>query len=212
MSDDLTVRGKHGGSDRLLEHALAAALFVVADPVAAAARASARPASGCCSPAFALTALLGLARRDRASAARLPTYAETARNLVWVGVLHSLSARAARMARASAASAWSMARSPRCSACSWSVDALPIAARRSQSTGAIALHREHPAHHRRGRRPGPRPQSLRPGGAGQPHRHPLRHARAGDHLDLRPQPLHARLSRPGVGARPVRLARRGGRA
>ena len=66
---------------------------------------------------FALTACWAWLTPSRPTT-MLAAYAETARNLVWVGVLYSLSA--SRAASASTACGWSMPRSPQCSASSWS--------------------------------------------------------------------------------------------
>ena len=135
--------------------------------------------------------LLGVADRDRA-ASMLAAYAETARNLVWVGVLYSLAdidsgderQHGVRLVYAAVAAVLGL---------QLVVDALPLfidtgdqpAAMRWSSTaiilrmtaaaGALVL-----VHNLYGQ-----------AAPAEPRRHPPGDARAGADLDLRPQPLHA---------------------
>ena len=163
MSDDLTDAGSAWTAlIAFWSHALAAALFV--SLILWRLRPASRQAGQrLLLAAFALTACWAWLARSR-PAARSPAYAETARNLVWVGMLYSLSSAAAserqrgvRLVYAAVAAVLGL---------QLVVDALPclVDARRPR----VALTATHPAHHRRGRRAGAGPQSLRPGGAGQP--------------------------------------------
>ena len=135
------------------------------------------------------------------------TFAETARNLVWVGLLHSLfdsgsdgpAEKSVRLVYGAVAAVLGM---------QMVADALLLA----EFSTAVRDTADIAPNHRGGRRAGAGAQPLRPGVARQPHQHPLCDARAGADLDLRPQPLHHRLSRPDPRGRAWRLARRAGRA
>ena len=116
-------------------HALAAVLFAALLLWRLMSRRRGSRRSGCCSPAFALTACWAwLAAIEPGEP--LAAIAETARNLVWVGLaLQPVGRR--RAASASTGCGWSMARSPRCSACSWS----PICCRSCSAPSRTAARR-----------------------------------------------------------------------
>ena len=139
--------------------------------------------------------LLGLAQCRRRPASRWSAIAESARNLVWIGLLYSLSARRRRAPAWRAAGLWRGRRGDR-----------PAADRRQRCDlispgGSDRPDQPDPAdHHGRGRA-GAGPQPLRPGRAGEPVAHPAGDARPRVDVELRPQPLHHRLSRRAPSAR-----------
>ena len=158
--------------------------------------------------AFALTACWAWITA-MAPTTMLAAYSETARNLVWVGVLYRLAGidssdeqRGVKPVYAAVAGVLGL---------QLLVDALPLVVehRRNQRRPCAGPDRDHPAADRRGRRAGAGPQPLRPGRAVEPRQHPAGDDRACRHVGLRPQPLHHRLFRPRIGAGPVRLARAG---
>ena len=130
-------------------HALAAALFVVADPVAAAARACASRRSGCCSPAFALTACWAWLSAHRARRSHL---ADLRRNRAQPRLGRPALQPVERAARASAstASGWSMRAVAAVLGLQLVADLLPSCSARS-GRHRRHRHRDHPADHRRGR-------------------------------------------------------------
>ena len=134
--------------------------------------------------------LLGLADGGRCPATRSPAFAETARNLVWVGLLYSLSAASEERQHGVRLVYGAVAGVIGLQLIGDTLSACSARATRSPQTGLILRITD------RRRRAGPGPQSLRPGRAGEPVAHPARDARAGADVGLRPQSLHHRLSRP----------------
>ena len=198
MSVELTGRAVDAGADRLLEPcALRGGL---PRPVDLAPRR--QPPAGPAAAARGLRGhrLLGLAQRRSCPATRSPLMPKP--RAISSGSACSTACRPPATS-GSTASGWSMARSPPCSASSSSSPLCAISSRRRHRGD-----RDPAPHHRGCRLARPRPQPLRPGLAGEPVEHPAGDARAVADLELRPQPLHDRLSRQPAGAGPARLARR----